>query len=157
MVHCVGILNYGEDKVITHESDCIRVWDFASRKPILRFDFQVRRFKKYNHWLFCIDTDSEDILQIDLRDPELKPNRFTGLEEDATAIAVNNFVGFGVTLFAITKDSYSYAWRCPNVETQGNEVEIETRFKGKFLNVLLILVRSNTNNKDTLRMLLLWI
>lgn len=125
----LGVLNYGEDKVITHETDCVCVWDLASRKVLVRFNIQVRRIRKYNHWLFCIDTDSEDILQLDLRDEELKPNRFTGLEEEATAIAVNNFVGFGVTLFAITKDSFSYAWRCPPVEAAGHDIEIETKFK----------------------------
>ncbi len=127
----LGILNYGEDKVITHETDCVRVWDLASRKVLVRFNVQVRRIKKYNHWLFCIDTDTEDVLQLDLRDAELKPNRFTGLEEEATAIAINNFVGFGVTLFAITKDSFSYAWRCPPVEAAGHDIEIETTFKVK--------------------------
>ncbi len=131
----LGILNYGEDKVVTHERDCLRVWDLASRKPLVRFDVQVRRIKKYNHWLFCIDTDSEDVLQLDLRDNELKPNRFTGLEEEATAIAINNFIGFGVTLFAITKDSFSYAWRCPPVEAAGHDIEIETKFKGHTQNV----------------------
>lgn len=134
-VPLLGILNYGEDKVITHETDCVRVWDLASRKALARFNVQVRRIKKYNHWLFCIDTDSEDVLQLDLRDADLKPNRFTGLEDEATAIAVNNFVGFGVTLFAITKDSFSYAWRCPPVEAAGHEIEIETTFKGHTQNV----------------------
>lgn len=69
------------------------------------------------------------MLQIDLRDSELQCNRFTGLEEAASAIAVNNFVGFGVTLFAITRDAYAYAWRCPPVEKQGHESNIEVRFK----------------------------
>ena len=115
----LSILNYGEDKLITHEIDCIRVWDMASKTVLVRFDIQVRRYKKYNHWLFCVDTDSEDILQLDLRDADHKMNRYTGLEEEATAIAVNNFVGFGVTLFAITKDSFSYAWRCAASDASG--------------------------------------
>ena len=133
---CVlSVMNYGEDKVITHELDCIRVWDLASKKVLVRFAIQVRRFKKYNDWLFCVDTDSEDILQLDLRDADHKMNRFTGLEEEATAIAVNNFVGFGVTLFAITKDSYSYAWRCSPTEVDGHEIDIETTFKGHTQNV----------------------
>lgn len=131
----LGILNYGEDKVVTHETDRVRVWDLASKKVLVQFNVQVRRIKKYNHWLFCVDADTEDVLQLDLRDQELKPNRFTGLEEDATAIAVNNFIGFGVTLFAITKDSFSYAWRCPPVEAAGHTIEIETTFKGHTQNV----------------------
>ena len=134
-VTVLNILNYGEDKVITHELDCIRVWDFFTKKQLFKFNVQVRRIKKYNHWLFCVDTDSDDILQIDLRDPDLSCNRYTGLEEEATAFAVNNFIGFGVTLFAITKDSFSYAWRCPPVESLGHTVDIETRFKGHTQNV----------------------
>ncbi len=96
--HCVDA-----SLVITHETDCLRVWDFHTRKALVRFPVQVRRVRRYNHWLFAVDCDTEDVLQLDLRDADMKPNRFTGLEDEATAIAINNFVGFGVTLFAITR------------------------------------------------------
>ncbi len=130
-----GCLNFGEDCIVTHESECIRVFELEGKKQVARFPVAARKVKKYAGWLFCLEADGDALLQLDLRDESARPNRYVGLDDGAMAFAVNNFVGFGVTLFAITKDSFCYAWRCPAVGTKEQVVEVSTTFAGHESNV----------------------
>jgi hypothetical protein len=131
----LGVLNFGEDAAITHETESIRVWDLERKEQLCRFGVAARMVKRYASWLFCVESEAEELLQFDLRDDSLRPTRFGGVE-GITAIQIGTFVESGMMLFAITRESLAFAWKAPaSGERHETAVPVMVRFEGHTSNV----------------------